>query len=1087
MHFLQNKKNITAMVLQIFFITLLALNSFSYALAIDTEDTRLLSQPAISKNLIAFVYAKDLWIANTDGTSVKRLTSGGENVTNPVFSPDGSLIAFSCEINGNRDVYIIPSTGGIIKRLTWHPKKDTLIGFTPDGNSVYFISERNSFFHVKRNLFTVSIEGEFPEEQPLPSISRGSYSPDGNFIAFNPLPYAFIEWKNYRGGMVSEIWIYNRENHSVKKIAQPKTFCNDIYPRWIEDKIFFLSDREGEFNIFSYDTVSEEIKKLTYHQDFPVLSFSVNDDKIIYEQGGYLHLYDRTANISKKLTIGVGADITGLRETYIKAHSFIRNFSISPAGARAVIEARGEIITVPEKKGDPRNITETPGVHERSPSWSPDGKYIAYFADASGEYELHIKSQDGKGKEKTFELPGSGFYEEPVWSPDSTKIAYTDNSWSLYWIDLKTGTSTKIAQEQFYGPEKSIVPAWSPDGNWICYTLNSEVFIRKIFLYSLQEDKSYPLTDGMSDTSNPVFDRSGKYLYFFSSTDAGPVRQWFDLSSYDMEMTEVIYLTVLSKEDGSPLAKKSDEANIEENNEESNEESNEKKEHQKTVIDLKGIEDRILALPLASADYTNLQTGKDGEIYYIKEIDGSSNLYRYNLTEREEEIFLHNVSSYIISENKEKLLYSSNRGFYGIVSTGSHPQAGEGRIETENIEIKINPPEEWKEIYNDAWRINRDFFYDPAMHGVDWNKMKEKYEVFLPHLTCREDLYKVLMWLGSELKVGHHFTWPIYYLSPPESLNTGLLGADYEIEKGKYRIKKIYGGANWSPELRSPLTEPGINVNTGDYILEVNGIPLTSKINIYSLFENRAEKITEITVSSTPSGADKRTVSVVPIADDLPLMKKDWIEGNIERVNEATGGRAAYIYVPDTTTAGHTYFKRYFFPQSYKEAVIIDERHNGGGQFADYYLDILKRQFACWFSTRYGNEMMVPQSFIPGPKVMIINETAGSGGDLLPWLFRKFNMGILIGKRTWGGLVGNLGFPVLMDGSYITAPNFGAWYRDEWILENKGVSPDIEVEQWPAEVIEGKDPQLEEAIKVILKELEENPPEKFERPPYPVK
>jgi len=532
---------------------------FNPAIAVDIKDTRLLKEPAISENRIAFVYAKDLWVANTDGTEVQRLTSEAANVSNPVFSPDGSLIAFNCDLNGNTDVYIIPSEGGLPFRLTWHPDKDIVRGFTPDGKSVIFTSRRDSAFYPIVHLFTVPIEGGTPRELPLPFIYDGAYSPDGKSIAYNPLPYAFTQWKGYRGGMTSEIWICSLSDYSVEKLPQPEKGCNDINPMWEGDKIYFLSDREGEFNLFSFDINSKNIKQLTEHKDFPVLNASAKKDKIIYEQSGYLHIYDISAGLSSRLTIGVAADLPETRERYIKGEDFIRSASLSPTGKRAVFEVRGEIITLPGEKGDPRNITETPGVHERSPLWSPDGKYIAYFSDETGEYELYVESQDGKGKVKKYELPGAGFYETPVWSPDGKKIACTDNSWSLYWINLETGISTKIASEDMYGIEKNIDPSWSPDSKWIAYTINSEVFIQQIYLYSLEEDRSFLITDGLSDASNPVFDTGGDYLYFFASTNTGPVKQWFDQSGTDLKITKNIYLAVLDKDLPSPLVKESDE------------------------------------------------------------------------------------------------------------------------------------------------------------------------------------------------------------------------------------------------------------------------------------------------------------------------------------------------------------------------------------------------------------------------------------------------------------------------------------------------------------------------------------------------
>lgn len=1074
---------------------------------IDINDTKLLSQPAISKTHIAFVYAGDLWVADIDGKGIRRLTTAQGSESNPVFSPDGGHIAFTGEYDGNTDVYVVPVEGGVPRRLTWHPGYDIVRAFTPDGTSVLFVSSRFSFTRGYAQLFTVPLEGGFPSSLKIPNAYKATYSPDGKRMAYTPLREAFHQWKHYRGGTVSTIWLYTCSDHSVEKIPQPEGRCNDTDPMWLGNNIYFRSDRNGEFNLFSFDLKSKEIKQLTSFTDFPVLSASAGGGKIIYERAGHLHIYDLVQAQSTKLTVGVAADLIEVRPRYIKGNRYIRNASISPSGARAVFEFRGEIVTVPAEKGDPRNLTNTIAVHERSPVWSPDGKFIAYFSDESGEYELHIRRQDGKGEVKKFKMSGAGFYDAPVWSPDSQKISYADNSWKLYWIDLKTGVSKKIASEIIYGPTRfrSIHSVWSPDSRWIAYTLNTAAYIQKVYVYSTEKEKSYPVTDGMSDVSDPVFDESGKYIYFFASTDAGPVKQWFAMSNADMEMTRSLYLAVLRKDIPSPLAKESDEEKgIEKKEEPEEKESEPKKKGAKPAkkeskpkktfsIDIDGLRYRIIALPVRAGGYFNLLASKEGEIYYLEAPYGSRGPYsretklkKFDLKKRKAEDIMPGVNGIWISANKKKILYMS-RDTWGIVPTSGKIKPGQGKIKTETIEVRIEPKTEWNQIFHEAWRINRDYFYARNMHGADWKAMYEKYSVFLPHLSCRSDLNRVIQWMCSELAVGHHRVGGGDFISQPKRVPGGLLGADYIIENGRYRFKKVYGGLNWNPELRSPLTEPGVDVKEGEYLLAVQGKGLRPPENIYSLFENTAGKIIEITVGPHPSGAGSRTVSVVPIRNESALRNRDWVEGNLRKVDKATNGRVAYVYVPNTSTLGHIYFKRYFFPQVHKDAIIVDERFNGGGLVADYYIDILRRPLTCYWHMRYGTDIKTPGASIQGPKVMLINELAGSGGDLLPWMFRKFKLGKLIGKRTWGGLVGTLGFPRLMDGGYVTAPNLAIWTEDGWVVENVGVPADIEVEQWPTDVIAGKDPQLEKAIEVIMEELKKNPPKKLKRPPYPVR
>jgi tricorn protease len=1076
--------------------------------AINVTDTRMLTQPAISKTHVAFVYAGDLWVAGLDGRNVRRLTSV-QGASNPAFSPDGSLVAFTAQYEGNADVYIVPVAGGVPTRLTWHPGRDVVQGFTPDGSAVLFTSGRMAFTGAHTQLFTVPVKGGSPTQLEIPNASRAAFSPDGTRLGYNPLPEAFGQWKHYRGGRASTIWLYQFANHSVEQIPQPAGRSNDVDPMWIGDLFYFRSDRNGEFNLFSFDPRTKTVTQLSSHNDFPVLGASAGGGKIVYEQAGYLHVLDPAAGQHARLNIGVTADLVDLRPRFAKGTKYIRNADLSPSGARAVFEFRGDIVTVPAEKGDPRNLTATTGANERSPIWSPDGKSIAYFSDASGEYQLVVESQDGKGQPKSYPLVGAGFYENPAWSPDSRKIAYTDNSWSVYWIDIETGVAKKIGSEKV-GPSRTLAPAWAPDSRWIVYTLGGQTYIQTVYVYSVEQDKSFAVTDGLSEVSEPAFDQSGKYLYFFASTDAGPVKDWFAMSNADMRITKGIYLAVLKKDLPSPLAKESDEEKgtakdtAKDAAKDTAKDAKPKdppaagaapgdkpkdapKPVEPVTIDFDGLSHRILALPLPVADYTGLRAGEAGQIFFIRTIDGKGALHHYDLNTRKDETLLPEVNDYSLSGDGKKLMYRSATT-WAIGPAKGKIEPGTGKLAVEAIEVKIDPPAEWKQIFAEAWRINRDFFYATNMHGADWPLMRQKYSAFLPDLATRDDLNRVIQWMCSELGVGHHRVGGGDYRAEPATVPGGLLGADYSIENGRYRFKKVYGGLNWNPELRSPLTEPGVDVKTGEYLLAVAGQDLRPPANLYALFENTSGKIVEITVGPNPDGTASRTVSVVPVASENALRNRDWVEGNLKKVNDATGGRVAYVYVPNTTTQGHTYFKRYFYPQAHKDAIIVDERFNGGGQIADYYIDMLRRPFVSYWNMRYGEDLPTPTGSIQGPRVMLINEMAGSGGDLLPWMWRKFKMGPLVGKRTWGGLVGTLGFPVLMDGGSVTAPNLAIWTAEEgWTVENEGVPPDIEVEQTPADVIAGRDPQLEKAIQVVMDELKKNPPAKPKRPAYPIR
>ena len=1054
----------------------------------NTNDTRLLWQPAISKNAIAFIYAEDLWVANRDGSYPRRITVSDGTESNPIFSPDGSMIAFTGQYDGNTDVFVVPTAGGVPKRLTWHPGADLVRDFSPDGKKILFASQRNSFTNRYYQLFTVDISSGAEVQLPIPNAFWASYNADGSSIAYTTIPDRFEQWKNYRGGSMSRIWLYNTISHNVTEIPKPKTGSNDTKPVWKGNNVYFRSDRAGEFNLFSYDVVTKTVNQITKNNDFPVSSLEGSNEGIIFSQAGYLHVYNPANNNTSKLKIGIAADLLDQRDRYIKGDQYIRDIDISPSGARVVMDFRGDIVTVPAGKGDVFNLTNTGGVHEKSPTWSPNGKLIAFFSDASGEYALHIKNQDGSGSAQAIKLNGSGFYAHMHWSPDSKKIAFVDNGRSLYVVEIATNKITKIAEDTHYlpGAFRELFGSWSSDANNIAYTTITETNFQRAWIYSLSENKSYPLTDALSNVTVPTFDPSGKYIYMLASTDAGPVVNWFDQSSNDMEETNSIYMVTLQKQVISPFAK--------ENEMEMATDTSSKAPYKadssrtKLKIDWDGIQNRIVPFPIAKGRYRSLSAVKEGELFYLSASPhdaAPTTLNLYSFKKQKEEVIMP-ADVYSIAAKGEKTLYYVKRK-WGIAATGQKPTP-EGIINTSAIQVKISPRQEWNNIFNEAWRVNRDYFYDAKMHGVDWMAMKKKYETLLPDVASTNDLYKVMQWMFRELSVGHHrFDASGDRRANPDVVPGGLLGADYETSNNHYRIKKIFGGLNWTPDLRSPLTEPGVNVQVGDYILKVNGADVTADKNLYSFFENTAEKIVTLLVASSAEGANTRTIKVVPIASEVALRNRDWVEGNIKKVSDASNGQVAYVYVPNTGSGGFEYFKRYFFPQVNKAGIIIDERFNGGGQLADYYIDLLKRSVQSYWRYRYGKDQKAPNASIQGPKVMLIDETAGSGGDYLPYLFRQAKLGTIVGKTTWGGLVGVLGYPELIDGGVVTAPNLAFFDENGFGIENVGTPPDIEVEQWPVDVINGKDPQLEKAIQIVLDELKKNPAKKAPSPQAPDK
>jgi tricorn protease len=894
--------------------------------------------PAIGPQNIAFVYSEDLWVAGLDGKNPRRLTSDIGVESHPVFSPDGQTIAFSAQYEGNTDVYTIPTAGGQPTRLTWHPAADTVRGFTPDGKAVLFSSPRHVHTARHSQLFTVPLTGGMPTQLPIPWGFEAAYSPDGEFIAYTPVRDASTQWKHYRGGTHSRIWVYNTKTHDVVEIPQPKERCNDSDPNWVGTTIYFRSDRAGEYNVFTYDTGSREVKQATRFTDFPVLDIATDGKKLIFEQAGYLHLLTPGESEPRRLKVGIASDCPEARPRFAKGPQYVREASVSPSGARVALDFRGEIVTVPAEKGDPRNLTNTPGAHERSPAWSPDGKTVAYFSDESGEYQLVLAPQAGKGATRKVKLTGAGFYSDPVWSRDSKKLLYRDNASAISCVDVESGKVTKVVEPRNGLGGRLSLASWSPDSKWVTYAANTPAQISRVYVYSLDQDKSFPVTDGLTEATEPVFDASGKYLYFLGSNDTGMSKHGFSQSAADSRPPRwSLHLAVLSAKAPSPFLRESDEESVEgEPRAGAPKDDRPKKDRDAAMtIDFDGLGQRILAFPLPQGNYGGLNAGAPGQVFYVVRAEAPAGggggrggggsggaLHRYDLDRKRDSTVQPAVNSYQLTPDGRKMLYS-NGGNWFVASTngtagGAAPamtapaggrgrpggparpatapapspagEGSDGRLNLDAIEVKVDPRAEWKQIFDEAWRINRDLFYDPNMHGADWLAMKKKYEPFLPHLTNGGDLYRVIGWMLSELAVGHSRYTPGERVHEHKTTPGGLLGADYEVANGRYRFKKIYGGLNWSPTFRSPLTAPGVNVKDGEYLLAVGGVDLKPPTELYSLFENTAGKLVEITVGPNPDGTGSRTVTVEPVASELALRNMDWVEGNLRKVEKGESG-----------------------------------------------------------------------------------------------------------------------------------------------------------------------------------------------------
>jgi tricorn protease len=1065
-----------------------------------TNETLLLKQPTISANHIAFVYAGDIWIAGLDGQHPRRLTAQKGRKQNPLFSPDGLSIAFSGDYDGNMSVYVVPIEGGSPRRLTYHPGPDLVRGWTPDGAQILFASARESISARARRLYTVSLEGGLAGALPMPMAERAAFSPDGRQIAYTQYYEAFWSWKRYRGGMTVPIWILDLATYAHAEI--PHENASDTFPCWVGDSIYFLSDRAGVMNLFQYDRGAQAVAQKTFHEDFDIRSLAGGAGRLAYEQGGRLHIFDPSSGAARALSIAIAADLPYTRPHYQPAEPFIATCGISPTGTRALFEARGEILSVPAAKGEIRNLTNTPGVADRDPAWSPNGQSIAYFSDASGEYELVVCDQKGAQK-RVYPLGKQSFFYSPIWSPDSKRIAYTDKALNLSYITLETGAIVHVDSDTYDHPARSLAPVWSPDGQWLAYTKRLANHLRAVFLFELAGGQAHQVSDGMSDAISACFSRDGRLLYFAASVNFGLNTGWLDMSSYERPVNRSLYVAVLCKDDPSPLAPESDEepspagdAAPAEHTADSKEQSQAPKPAELSVapipIDLAGLDQRIVALPLPPGDYHRLQVA-EGKLFYLKSaaerwVDSESTpdanvLHAYDTKARKADVFIDQVRDYWVSADGKKLLYSAgDPRSYAIVGVEKPPQPDEGRLSLDAATLLVDPRAEWRQIFQEACRIHRDFFYDSQMHGLDWGTTCEKYRPLLSHVGHREDLNELLAELSGELVVGHAYVRNGDIPAPPP-VNTGLLGADYEIVDGYYRYRRIYPGLNWHPELRAPLTEPGVNVRVGDYLLGVNGRPLRAPDSVYQLFEQTADRITELQISPTPHVAGARTETVRPIADEIPLRHWSWVEQNRKLVEARSGGRVAYIYMADTGLHGYEAFNRYFFSQLDKQALILDERFNGGGSVADYVVDLLNRPLLSYWATREGRTFTSPNASIFGPKVMIVNELSGSGGDALPLFFRRRGLGTLVGKRTWGGLIGIYDYPKLIDGGMFTSPRLAIYSPSgEWEVENEGVEPDVEVEMTPKLAIEGRDPQLERALEIVLAELDKNPRQAAARP-----
>lgn len=1078
---------------------------FSPILLTASDEARILRFPTIYKEAVVFSYAGDLYTVPSTGGVARKLTSHIGYEAFARFSPDGQFIAFTGEYDGNREVYLIPAEGGVPVRLTYSPvltrddisdrmgPNNIVMGWTADGKNIVFRSRMAEWNDFNGQLYLVPKEGGTPEELPLPRGGFCSFSADGQKLAFNRIFREFRTWKRYRGGMADDIWIYDFKAKKTENITNNP--ASDIIPMWSGNRIYFLSDRDENkrFNLYVYDLETKTTRKLSDFKDYDIKFPSLGPDSIVFENGGYLYKLDLASEKVSKIPVFIADDRTGSRPELIKVSDKISTFDLSPDGARALFGARGEIFTVPAKNGNTRNLTNSSDIHERDAVWSPDGRWIAFISDKTGREEIYIRPQDGSAEPTQLTFNSDCYKYAIVWSPDSKRLLWSDRRFRLNYVDIDKKQVVEMAKGKIWEIHDY---TWSPDSNWIAYSQEEENGMDKIYLYNLMTKQTIEITDGWYSSYSPCFSSDSQYLFFVSDRDFNPVYSRTEFNHAYLSMSR-IYLVTLAQGIKSPFEPKSDEVKIAaaepvktEKSKEDKPAAQAKPSTEKVVVkvDPAGLKDRIVALPIEVANYFALTSVGD-KLYYLKRsyFDRQTSLKYYDLTKREEKD-LGNISAYVISADQKKMLVAQGRD-YAIIDLPVAPVKIEEKLNLSAMEMMLDRKAEWAQIFAECWRQMKDYFYSPNMHGVDWEKVRAQYEPLAKAVNHRADLTYVIGEMVGELNCGHTYVGG-GDLPQVNRVNVGRLGAKLERDKstGFYRIKKILEGQNWDRELRSPLTEVGVNVREGDYLIAVNGKPVNQVKDIYELLVNTAGKQVTLRVNSQPAEKGAREVVVIPIETENNLYYYNWVKGNAEIVAKATNGQVGYIHVPDMGVRGLNEFVKHFYPQVSKKALIIDVRGNGGGNVSPMLIERLARQVAMVDIARGSVPRPDPAALIMGPKVCLINEFSASDGDIFPYRFKRYQLGKLIGQRTWGGVVGIRGTLPLVDGGYLNKPEFATYSLEgQWIIEGEGVEPDIYVDNDPAKEYEGIDEQLNKAIEVILEELKTKEQKLPPVPPYPKK
>ncbi len=1054
---------------------------FLIGLATAADEARLLRFPAVSKESVVFTYAGDLYTVPLRGGIARRLTGHEGFEMFARFSPDGQWLAFTAQYDGNTEVYLMPSQGGEPKRLTFTATlsrddvsdrmgpNNIVMTWTSDGRSIVYRSRQASFNDFIGALYQVNRDGGLSQQLPLPRGGFCSFAPDGKQLAYNRVFREFRTWKRYRGGQADDIWIYDFASKKTENITSNP--AQDIIPMWVGQKIYFISDRDENkrMNLFVYDVTNKQTRQLTQFKDYDVKFPSCNAQAIVFENGGYIYLFDVLSEKCERIPIIIANDMLYSRDEIRNVSDAIYGSALSPDGKRALFNSRGDVFSVPVKNGPTRNVTATPGVHERNPQWSPDGRRITFISDRSGEDEIYVQEQDGSAAAQAVTSGETTYKYRPLWSPDNKKILWSDRLQRLRYVDVDTRMIKEVAHAVRFEIRDY---NWSPDSKWITWAQPEEKGMSNIYLYGLETGATICVTDNWYESYQPMFSADGKALFFVSDRDFNPIYSQTEWNHAYQDMAR-IYMVTLAKSTVSPFAPKSDEVEFKKMEEKQDQAKQKKIDSVATVVDVDGLRDRLLTLPITPGRYRNLASvGK--QLFYIRagSKDEKPRLFAYKFKELKE-VDLGQVDGFTVSFDHKKMMLQQGKS-WAIVDLPNAPVEVKEKLDQSFIEVRLDHTAEWTQIFHECWRQMREFFYAPNMHGVHWPAMRDKYAALLPYVRHRSDLTYVIGEMISELSAGHAYVGG-GDMPHAKRVKTGLLGAQIvrDAKSGYYQIKRILAGQNWDKTLRSPLTEIGVDVMEGDYILAVNGRPTQTMNDIYESLLNTVDKQVTLTVNSKPEIPGQRTTVVVPIADESELYYFTWVQKNIEKVNQASNDRIGYLHVPDMGVKGLNEFVKYFYPQLQKKALIIDVRGNGGGNVSPMLIERLRREITMIEIARNTIPSTEPYQMIWGPKVCLIDEFSASDGDLFPYQFKKLNMGKLIGKRTWGGVVGIRGSLPLLDGGYLNRPEFSRYDVDgkEWVIEGKGVEPDIYVDNDPAEEYGGVDAQLNKAIEVVLQEL----------------